>query len=167
MRKQWVVRVLLLAAVLGLGIWAWQYFFPGPEKAVRKRLDELARIASIAPNEAPAARMLNAQKLTTFFSSDVKITVELSSHGQQVFNGIDELRGAAMAARSTLTALKVEFPDINVTIGPDKRTAFVELTARGVVPGDKEIYVQELKATFKKIEGDWLIVRVETVKTLN
>jgi hypothetical protein len=33
--------------------------------------------------------------------------------------------------------------------------------------GDKDYYVQEMKFTFQKIGGDWLITRVETVRTLS
>jgi hypothetical protein len=158
--------IFFLLLIAGAGFLAWRLLFPNPEVVIRKRLGALATVASIASNEAPAARMLNAQKLSTFFASDARIHVEVPGHSEQVFNGVDEIRGAAMAARTGLNSLKVEFPDIVVSLGPDKTTALVELTAKGTVPGDKEIYVQELKGTLKKIDGDWLITNVETVKTL-
>ena len=34
-------------------------------------------------------------------------------------------------------------------------------------PATRIIYVQEMKFTFQKIGGDWLITRVETVRTLS
>jgi hypothetical protein len=164
--KRLLGLIVMLVVVAGTGFFAWRILFPNPEAVIRKRLGDLARAASIASNEAPAARLLNAQKLSTFFAADARIRVEIPGHSEQAFNGVDEIRAAAMAARSGLNALRVEFPDIILTLGPDKTSALVELTAKGTVPGDKELYVQELKGTLKKIEGNWLITNVETVKTL-
>ena len=62
--------------------------------------------------------------------------------------------------------LTVEFLDINVTVGPDQKSAVANLTAKAKVPGE-DFMVQELKFTLKKIQGAWLILRVETVKTLS
>jgi hypothetical protein len=45
-------------------------------------------------------------------------------------------------------------------------SAVANLTGRGKIPGEKDFLVQELKFTLKKVESDWLISRIETVKTL-
>jgi hypothetical protein len=34
------------------------------------------------------------------------------------------------------------------------------------MPGEKDPVPQEMKLSLKKIDGDWLVQRVETVKTL-
>jgi hypothetical protein len=60
----------------------------------------------------------------------------------------------------------VEFVDVNIEISPDKKSATVNLTAKARVPGEKDWVPQELKFLLQKIEGDWLISRVETVRTL-
>ena len=63
--------------------------------------------------------------------------------------------------------MTIEFPDINVTVAPDKETAVVDLTAKARIPGDANFYVQEMKLVWKRVgRRDWLIERVETVKTL-
>ena len=72
-----------------------------------------------------------------------------------------------MGARSAVSSLKVEFPDMNITVGPDKLSAVAEVVVQVQAAGNKDYYVQEMKFTFQKIGGDWLITRVETVRTLS
>jgi hypothetical protein len=54
-----------------------------------------------------------------------------------------------------------------VALAADKQSATVDLTARARVGGEPDSYVQEMKFVLKKTDGHWLIVRVETVKTLS
>jgi hypothetical protein len=164
--KHWLFRGVMLAALIAAGIWGWRVLFPGPEQVIRKRLTELARAASFRPDESPFAAWSNSQEVTTFCTSDVEITVEGPGHSPQTLNGREELLQAAAGVRSIVGSLKVEFLDTTVTVVPGKPIGFANLTAKGTVPGDKDFLVQELKFTFKKIDGHWLISRVETVKTL-
>ena len=63
--------------------------------------------------------------------------------------------------------MQVEFLDVNITMAPDKQSAVADLTAKGKVPGDKDILVQELKMKLKKIGRQWYLQKVETVKSLS
>jgi hypothetical protein len=54
-----------------------------------------------------------------------------------------------------------------VTVAPDKQSAVANLTAKGNVPGDKDLLVQEMKFKLKKVGRSWYIQRIETVKTLS
>jgi ketosteroid isomerase-like protein len=164
--KKGVLRGFLAAVLIAAGIWVWWTFFPSAQRAIRKTLLELAKAACIAPNESPLAKAINSKKVTDFCTGDVEITVDIPGYSRQTINGRDELLQAAMGARALVGGLNVEFLDIHVTVGPDKQSAIAELTAKGKVPGDKDLLVQELKFTLKKMGGDWLIQKVETVKTL-
>ncbi len=163
---KWILRIVAIVALALIGFWVWRTFFPGPEQLIRRRMEAVARTASFSPNESPLAKLSNAQKLTTFCADRVEITVDVPGQSQRTFNGRDELMQAAIGARSVVSALKVEFFDLTVTLGPDRTSAVVNLTAKGKIPEERDFMVQELKFTFKKINGDWLINRVETVKTL-
>lgn len=165
--KKWVGLIILLAALAGVGYWVWITFFPSPEIAIRKRLAALAEVAAFPANEAPLSRLANAQKLGNFFTTDVEITVDIPGRSQQTFSGREELVQAAVAARSTVNGLNVEFLDIIVVLAPDNETAVVNLTAKAKIPGERDFYVQELKFSLKNIKGDWMIFKVETVKTLS
>jgi hypothetical protein len=43
-------------------------------------------------------------------------------------------------------------------------SAIADVAMKVQVAGEKEINVEEMKFTFQKIDGDWLITRVETVR---
>lgn len=165
MKLRWP-HLVLLALLAVAGLWCWWSLHPSPDRAIRKRLRELARSASFGPNEAPLAKMLNASQLADYFSPDV--TVKYDAPGASaVLKGREQVLERAMGARSALTSLKIEFPDINVTPAADGQSAVADVTARGSVSGERDPYLQELKITFEKTGSQWLIRQVETVKTLN
>ncbi len=156
---------VLLAIAAGIAYWFWP---ASPERIIKKQLMEVAKLASFGPSEAPLAKLSNSQKLTLHFANELEILIDVPGRAhQQVFHSHDELLQAAMGARSTLGSLQVEFLDINVTVGPDKTTAVADLTARIFISGDKDFIIQEIKISLRKIEGEWLIYRLETVKTLS
>ncbi len=159
-------RSLALLALLALVLWLWSVLFPGPEQIIRQQLTNVARAVSFTANEGPFTRTLNASKLAGYFSVDAQVSLDAPSHGSYTCNGRNEIQ-AAVGARPTGGALAVEFLDVAVVLAADKLSATVDLTAKVKIPGERDFYVQEVKFTLKKIDGDWLIIRVETVKTLS
>src|SRR6266496_2789540 len=113
---KWAFRGALAIIIIAVIVWAWLTFFPGPEQAIRKRLGEVAHLSSFAPNEGAAAKAFNAQKLTSFFTPDVEISVDVPELRQK-FVGQDDLFKAAMAVRTVLSSLNVELLDINIAFG--------------------------------------------------
>jgi hypothetical protein len=164
--KQWIVRVFLLATLAALGYWLWTVFFPNPEKVIRTRINEIAQLASFASNEGPLAKISNAQKLSSYVAQNVEIHIEFQRRSDTVYSGRDEIMKACVAARNMTTGLTVEFPDIEITVHPGSQSATAEVTLRAQMHGDRDYIIQELKIDFAKIEGDWLITRAETVRTL-
>jgi len=164
--KEWSIRIILVAALIALGIWGWGVFFPSPEKVIRKRLGELAKAASFSSKEGLLAKAWNASVLGEFFTPDVQVTVDVPGT-QHTLSGRDELLQAALGARSAVGSLSIELPDIKVTVAPDKNSAVVNLTAKGMVSGQRDFYLQELRLRMTKIKRDWLIDQIETVKTLS
>ena len=160
------IRICLAAAVIALGFWLWTLVFPGPEKIIRKRLTKVAALLSYDSKEGQIARLANVNQLAGFFSSDVTVIVDTPARSRHEISGRDELTQAAMGARMALSGLRVEFLDLNVTLSPDNSEATVALTGEARVSGDRDLFVQELKFVLRKIDGDWLIVRIETVRTL-
>jgi hypothetical protein len=165
--KQWLIRVAFLALIVYVGILIWGIIFPNPERQIRQRLAEAAQAASIPAKESPAAQAMNANHLTTFCTEDIEIIVEVPGRSRHTANGREELFQGAMAARGFAAGLKVEFLDINIALAPDKQSAIANLTAKGKVPGERDLLVQELKIKLKKIGRGWYLQRVETVKSLS
>ena len=162
-----IFRLVLAAALVGLGVWMWFVLFPSPGKVIRKRLVGLARTVSFSTNEGNLTRLAGAQNLGFFFSTNVEVNIDVPGHERHVFVGRGEIIQAAVAARATVGGLKVKFPDINITVAPDKQSATADLTVEARVSGQQDLIVQEMKFTLQKTDGQWLVTRVETVRTLS
>jgi len=159
-------RLVLLAVLVAAGVWLWAVFFPSPEKVIRQRLAEIARLASFSPNENPLAALGGAQKLAGFCSPDLHVKLAVPVNADHTFESRDEIAQADLAARSALGGmLKVEFVDVLVTLAPDKQSAVADLTAR--IQTGSDLNMQEIKFTLKKVDGQWLVTRAETIRTFS
>jgi len=162
-----VFRLAWLLGLAALGIWLWTVLFPAPDKVIRRRLTELARTASFSPDGSDLARLAAARNLAGFFSTNVEMKVDLPHFGRLNEMDREEITQAAFAAGSRAGGLQVKFPDMIVTVAPGGQAAVVDLTVTAVVAGESDSLVQEMKFTLHKIDGLWLVTRVETVRTLS
>ena len=162
-----IFRIVLAAALIALGVWLWFVLFPSPEKVIHKRLVKLARTVSFSPDEGNLVRLAGAQSLAGFFSSNIVVNINVPGRVQHSIIGRQEVTQAALGARSAVSGLDVKFPDINVTVAPDKQSAEADLTVEAKVAGEHDPIVQEMKFTLQKIDGEWLVTRIETVRTLS
>lgn len=162
--KRWLVRVLLLACLVGLGIWAWTLLFPSPEKIIRKRLAKLGQLASVNSKESPLSQAVISKRLGNFFSSDIEVAVDAEGGEVYTFHGRPEFMQAVTLARSYADGLEVQLIDPQVNVAPDRQSAVVELGVLAKVGAEKVVDFRALRLTFQKIEGDWLITRAETIK---
>jgi hypothetical protein len=162
------IRVFISAAlVIGLAVGGWLLFFPSPEKVIRSRLNHLAADVSFDAGQGMIKRMLHAQQVPDYFTTNVVISADIPGHGTQTMEGRENITQAAVASRQQLQSLKVEFVGINVTLAPDKQSATVNLTAKITTARTGDFTPQEFNFLLKKVAGVWLIERVETVKTLS
>ena len=162
-----VYRLIVLVVLVAAGVWLWTILFPGPEKIIRKRLAQAASEASFKSGENPIISAARAENLASRFATNVEININVPEYGRQEFVGRAEITQAAAGTRMRLRSLKVEFPDVSVTVAPDKQSAVADVAMKVQAAGEKDFNVQEIKLTFQKIGGDWLITRVETVRALS
>jgi hypothetical protein len=162
-----VLRVLSVAALVAVGVWLWTVLFPSPEKVIRQRLATVAKRASFTADESALARLADAESLAGYFSTNVEIDLDVPGRFQLTITGRDEVTQHAAAADSMVSSLSVEFLDVTVTLGPDKQSAVADFTVEARVGGEPDLIVQEMKFTLRKIDGQWLITRVETIRTLS
>jgi len=161
-----IIRIVLLAALAALGIWLWTVLFPRPEKVIRRRLTELSRTVSSSANESDLTRLGAARRVAGFFAATVELNVDIPELGQHNSLDREELTQLALLARSRAGGLRVKFPDINITVAPDKQSAVADLTVEANITGEHDSVVREMKFTLRKTDGQWLITRIETVRTL-
>ena len=164
---KWIVRLVVVLLLLALSFWVWKYFFPTPEIAIRRQLMDVARLASFSPRDSAIAKTLAVKNLMDSCTDDIEISVDIQGWQRATFTGKQDLQQSALVVRHQLSSLSVEFLDINVSLAPNKQTAIVNLTAKIRVPGEKDFFPQELKFTMKKVDGKWLIRKIETVRTLS
>lgn len=163
---KWIVRVVLLAAVVLVGTGIFRWLFPDDRKVIATRLKRIAELATFSSNEAPLTRLGNAKELSNFFAGDVEVLVDVPGMQAHTIQGRDELFQMAMAARATSPSVTVEFPDVVTTVDADKTGAESNLTLKARVTGQPELIVQEMAVSWKKMDGAWRITKLRTVKTL-
>jgi len=161
------LRVMLVGILAALGIWVWGYFHPSPQEAIRRRLADVARAASYTEPGGMIARAVKAQKLAGYFSPEIAMRIDLPDQSRHEAASRDEIMARAMALPTIFRSFKVQLLDPNITVGADRKSAIVDLTLRAETPGDQYLAVQEIKCTMRQVDGEWIIVRVDTVKTLN
>ena len=159
-------RLVLFALLAGVGFWLWTVLFPSPEKVVLKKIASLAATATISTSDGNITRAAKASNVVGDFSTDAEIVFDISGVGARTLSGRDEIRESAMGGFANVPSMKVRFLDATAKVGADKQTAEVNCTARVNVGDNRDFGIQELRFQFKKIDGDWLITRAETVKTL-
>jgi len=162
-----LTRLILLLILVALGFLVWSFLFPNPQKVIRNRLNRVVKLASFSANDGNISRGIAIQTLGTYFSDDVEVKVDVPNYETHTFNHREELMQAAMGARSVVSSIKADFPDIKVDLGPDNLSATADVTLRADINGEKNTVVQELKIFLKKTNGEWLIYRIDTVRTLH
>jgi hypothetical protein len=160
-----ISRLVLLVVLAALGVWLWMTFFPSPEKVVRRQLTKLAGDVSFSKDENNLVKIADAQSVAGFFASNVVVNIDVRN--VPTLAGRDEITQAALLSRQEATDLAVKFPDVNVTVAADKLSATADVTVQATISGEANAIVQEVKFTFEKIGGQWLITKVETVKTVS
>ena len=151
---------------MALGLWVYRELFPGDEKLLRGLLAEVAKAASLKSDGNALVRLGGAGKLAGFFSEDVVVHLDVSGLEGKEIQGREELRQIVAAARASLQSAHVQFPDSRLEIGADRQSAAGQVTATADINGENNSVVQELKLSFRKIDGKWKITRVDTVHTL-
>jgi hypothetical protein len=159
-------RLIVPAVLVAGGVWFWTALFPGPEKVIRQRLAEIARLASFNADENPLAALGGAQKLAGFCSPTLQVKLAAPANVEHTFDTREEVAQSDLAARAAFGGtLKVEFVDVVVTLAPSQQSAVADLTAR--MQSGSDLNVQEIKFTLKKVDGQWLVTRVETIRTFS
>jgi ketosteroid isomerase-like protein len=157
------IQLFLVTVAAVVGIFLWTIIFPSPQHVIRARLNEMARDASFTDGQSSLSGYLAAQTIGAFFSTNVQVVLNDPGTMVDTLNGRDQIIQTMIGIHQSVNNFKVDFPDINVTVAPDKNSATADLTIRAQVGGKDDSIAEEMKLTFEKIDGQWLITHVETV----
>jgi len=158
------VRLALAAAVLGLGYWAWTVFFPSPQKIIRGRLEQMAKLASFTDKEGVFTKAANSQKLASFFALHVEVRVDAPGIENETFNSREDIYTAILAARSAMRTVRTQLLGIVIEMTPGSQEAIANAALRADLGDQKDAVVEQLKFTFKNIDGEWLVTSVVSEK---
>jgi hypothetical protein len=161
------LRILFLAAVILAAGWLWAILFPSPEKMIRRQLLEVAKDTSFQPNQNPLVIANNAEKLAACFSTNVEVNLSEPGREEHMLSGREEIMQAAAAAHSEVRSLKVELLDVSVSVSADKQSGTASATVKVNSSRENDEILQPMKFTFQKFGHDWLITRVETLRSLS
>lgn len=160
------IRLVFLAIAIGLCVGLWIYLHPAPQEAIRRQLVALAKTATLKKTESNIPAALRADDFADFFGREVALNMEPRVWFPDSIER-SEIARFMLGIRTTYRSLDVKILDPVITVGADQKSAIVELTVNVAGEGDQHLLVQEMKFTMKEVEGNWLIIRAETVRTLN
>lgn len=152
---------LLLLGVIAFTI--WYYFFPPPERVIRKNLSKLAEKVSARP-QGNIATVANASSIAGYFHPRVELNLQGFGRGVEVISSRLEVQRMALAARQNVGWIEVKFNNVHVQVAEDKQTAAVNLTAVVRIEGQEQPLVQDVKVLFEKLERDWLIRSIQPIQ---
>lgn len=159
-------------AILALvALWWWRdALFPGDEVRIRKSLEALAGEVSFEPNEGGIAAGRRISSAVGRFSPTAEVQLEILGAGSFRLTGGGEIQQTLWAARRGARRLRVRFFDILATVSPGGRTADARLTATAEAQGNRSnqegFEAMEFRLQLQKVDGNWLISRVDTVQAL-
>lgn len=164
MRK--LLQIALLAGAVAGVFFIYKWLNPPPEKVILVRLEKLAASLSAKPNEGNIARISAINRAAGFFTSDIVVNLEGIPGAPDSISGKTELQQSLMAARARMSG-DVAFDGIHIVVDAATKTnATAQFTAVGQLSGASERYAQNVKATFVKVEREWLISRVDAAPRL-
>jgi hypothetical protein len=150
----------VLAALIGYGAWA---AWPTEEKRIRKAILGMADDATFTGREGNFAKLAKVESLSGRFAVDADIRVEQVVNIDAGLHGRESIRQVLTAGLPLIGSMSVEVHDLQVEVG-DEPTAKAKLTASAKAGGGKgDLSAQEFELDLTKVEGKWLIRRLEAV----
>ena len=159
--------LILVLVVLGAGgYYLYRQLFPPHEQRIRQTLRHAASTVSFGPETGNLARLAAINRLTTFFTPDVEILVDMPGAASRRLVGRDEVRQVAAGTRAAVQSLEVRLREIAVELEAGGELARVHVVVDVRVDGSGDPWIAEFKLVMVHMEGDWLIHRIEPVRGL-
>lgn len=158
-------QILALALAVVVAVWVVRVWLPSDRQLIERQLNSLAAAASVSGAETPVVRMTGAARVAKFFTDDVIVSANDQS---STIGGRDAVMALAAQARATSGPLKVSFDDVQIAVAdPSTATAYMTVTISSADRnGSSLVDARELNVTFRKVAREWLIARVDALRTL-
>ena len=157
----------LALLIVGL-VWLRGTYF-SDEAKIRRTLRALASDISFSTNTGNFSKITKLNRLLGRLTDDAMISVEQVVSRLPPVSGRSDLQLMAQAVFSLLSSCEVTLHDIAVeAIGNGVNEARVALTASATTGRAGDVFAgQEFNVTLRKSkEGQWLVAKIEAVRTL-
>jgi ketosteroid isomerase-like protein len=153
-------------AALAIAAVAWALWPESDERAIRRRLTEVADEANTGSGEG-LETVAKAARVGRYFTEAVAVDF---GAGAPPVSGRQTLIAMATRLQAPAASLVVALEDITVVKRPDTAVADVTLTATitrtDTASGERTMDAREFALEMRKEGGEWLIARVMAVDTL-
>ncbi len=167
MNKKKVLSAVLVLVVVAGAAW-WFLWRDSPERQVRKRLRQLAKLVGKKPGESAVGMAVKNQRVQTLFADRCKLTgdgaIKAGSHTPA------ELAAYASQVWWQCHSLKLDFYGTTVEfLAPDEAAA--GFTARLIAdskhePGAKTEHFREVVCRLRQVDGKWLFTEFNFSKIM-
>jgi hypothetical protein len=162
-------RLLPLLVVVALGVggyWLYQYLFPPHEQRIRQTLREAAGTVSFRPDTGNLSRLAAINRLATYFTEDTEVLVEVPGAPARRLSGRDDVRQVAAGTQAAVQSIQVGLRDIVVALDAGGESARVHVVVDVRIDGSADPWISEFKLVMTQRNGNWLIQRIEPVRSL-
>ena len=167
-----MTRRLLVLAVAATAVWfAWRQFFPGDEAQIASLLERIAAAvegegAEGSSGFAGVGGIAGLAVLQEDFALDA--TVDAGAPFQQL-RGRQSIVAAAARVRVATRNLDIRFPEVDISVADDRRTATAMVVAEAHfdADGSRSMDARELEMRFSRVDGRWMVSSVEVLQPLN
>lgn len=158
-----MLALLLAAVVLAL---AAASVWRSDRRQIQRRLDALAKTASVAGSETPVERLARASRLGTFFAEDVMI--QTSQDRSSFVGGRQAVVGMAVQGAAAYGSINVAFEDLKIAVtDPSTATVYMRATVSEAAPQGGLLEARDVTLTLSNVNGEWLVSRGEVLRALD
>ena len=166
--NRYLKLIIALVLIASFGFALKRFFFPSEEDKIRGRLSDIEDVLTFSGVAHPLSVLRESREFGEFFSPGVSFRVDTRNVSQIIINNRDEAMGKFLIGRRGLRKCDVDFVDEAITV--NGKSAMGHLTARAEATdssGELILETIEMKIHFKKLEGEWVIFRVEGTGFVN
>jgi hypothetical protein len=161
-------KPIIVLSAITIGIIVFFFIINSEERQVKKRFNSLAQTASISVGESPLIIASKCKKVSKYFAPNCDI--EAPEYNVSRSYSQNDIHTIAVHVLSRYSELKLSFIDLQVEI-PEKGMTHVVSTVRiiGKIKREETTIEEyhEIDSQLKKIENEWVFVRMELIDVLN
>lgn len=158
--------LICLLLIAGAAYYVKGLLYPSDTDLILKDLRQLEQLVTFSEQDSTIYRAARVPSIVSHFTQDIKIRVDGAAtivNGREEFR--EKLQGVVGLTRGKLFDLRLQGAEIK--LGANNESAEVVLGAVVDLENERPFVAQEWMMTMRKVDGDWKIAAVETIKVIS